>query len=228
MPPTRRSARGLTRDSIQSSSHRTPPGTPPGRPDAARPATPSAPQPPPAPDGRRSPGGGRAGALATRTARTAAARRDVLLARLEPEHGAAWGGFLRVHARLTAVLDAELRAAHDTPLAWFDALFQLALAPDGRRRLTDLGARVLLTPSGISRLVDRLEAEGLVARAPDPSDGRATAVALTPAGWARLEAVHATHVAGIQRHFVARLRPAELRALAAAWRRILEAESGDG
>ena len=212
MPPTRRSAQS----------------TPPGRPRAARPSPPHAADSPHAPDPHRVAIGQRPTASKSSTADAAGARRRALLARLQPEHGAAWGGLLRVHARLTAVLDAELRAAHDTPLAWFDALFQLALAPDGRRRLTDLGARVLLTPSGISRLVDRLEAEGLVARAPDPSDGRATAVALTPAGWARLEAVHATHVAGIQRHFVARLRPAELRALGGMWRRIIAAEAAEG
>ena len=144
-----------------------------------------------------------------------------LLASLAPEEGAAWGGFLRAHARLTAVLDGELRAAHDTPLAWFDALFQLALAPQGRRRLTELAERVLLSPSGISRLVDRLEAEALVAREPDPDDRRATSVALTRDGWARLHAVHATHVAGIRRHFLTHLSAADLRGLGALWRRLV-------
>jgi DNA-binding MarR family transcriptional regulator len=150
-----------------------------------------------------------------------------LLASLAPEEGAAWGGFLRAHARLTAVLDAELRVAHDTPLAWFDALFQLALAPEGRRRLTELAARVLLSPSGISRLVDRLEAEALVAREPDPDDRRATSVVLTRDGWARLHAVHATHVAGIRRHFLTHLSAADLRRLGTLWRRLVVMSEGD-
>ena len=150
-----------------------------------------------------------------------------LLASLTPEEGTAWGGFLRAHARLTAVLDAELRAAHDTPLAWFDALFQLALAPNGRRRLTELAARVLLSPSGISRLVDRLETEALVTREPDPDDRRATAVALTPEGWARLHAVHATHVAGIRRHFLAHLSTRDVRGLGALWRRLVTTSDED-
>jgi len=82
---------------------------------------------------------------------------------------------------------------------------------------------LLLSPSGISRLVDRLKSEGLIVRGPDSDDNRATTVTLTAAGWDRLEAVHATHVAGVRRYFLAQARPGDLRALVELWRRILDA-----
>jgi DNA-binding MarR family transcriptional regulator len=140
---------------------------------------------------------------------------------LSPAEGMAWGGFLRAHAVLVARLDAELREAHDLPLTWYDVLWQLDLAGDAGLRLSALAERVLLTLSGISRLVDRLEGEGLVARVPDTGDGRATCAVLTPAGRRRLVAAHPTHVAGIRRHVLSRLSAEEQRLLGRVWRRLL-------
>ncbi|HYW32471.1 MAG TPA: MarR family transcriptional regulator [Gemmatimonas sp.] len=135
--------------------------------------------------------------------------------------GMAWGGLLRSHARLTRVLDAEMRAAHDTPLTWFDALFQLGRTPDAALRLTELGDRLLLTPSGCSRLVDRLEIESLVRRQSHPGDGRAIVVKLTARGRRRLMQLHSTHVAGIRRHFLARLSSDDLETLRGVWAKLL-------
>ncbi len=142
------------------------------------------------------------------------------LERLGRTEGAAWGGLLRTHARLTERLDAELRDRHGLQLTWYDALRQLRNSPAGRLRMTDLAERVLLTRSGLTRLVNRLEDEGLVERVPDPEDGRATLAGLTPDGRRRLADAHRTHVEGIRRHFVGPLKREHLEALADAWRRL--------
>lgn len=139
---------------------------------------------------------------------------------LSRTEGRAWGGFLRTYVELTRRLDAELREGHELPLTWYDALRQLAHSPDRRLRMTDLAERVLLTQSGLTRLVGRLESEGLVSRAPDPEDGRVTLACLTPEGYRRLAEAHPTHVTGIRRYFLAQLDEEQLEGLAEAWRRI--------
>src|SRR3954451_13825536 len=85
---------------------------------------------------------------------------------------AAWTGMVRVYDRLMHELDAELERAHGISLAEFDVLLQLSEAPERRMRMADLAEAVLLTRSGISRLVDRLEARGFVERVRCPSDAR--------------------------------------------------------
>jgi DNA-binding MarR family transcriptional regulator len=135
--------------------------------------------------------------------------------------GQAWGGFLRAHAVLVRRLDAELRATHNLPLSSFDVLFQLALAPGGRLRLSELADRVVITQSGISRLVDRLEREGLVRRETDPEDRRSYHAVLTSEGEARLCRAQPTHVAGVRRYFLGHFPSAELATLGAGWRRVL-------
>lgn len=141
-----------------------------------------------------------------------------MLERLTEIEGAAWGGFLRMHDRLTRRLDAELRERHGLPLSWYDALWQLSNSPGRQLRMTDLAERVLLTQSGLTRLVARLEDEGLVRRGPDPEDGRVTLVHLTPGGQERLAEAHRTHVAGIRRYFTEPLGDERLETLAETWR----------
>ncbi len=140
--------------------------------------------------------------------------------------GEAWGGFLRVHAVLVRRLDTELRAAHALPLSSFDVLFQLALAPQARLRLSDLADRLLITQSGISRLVDRLANEGLVQRETDPEDRRSYYAVLTDEGEARLCRAQPTHVAGVRRYFLSHFSDEELDALGAGWRRVLAGAAG--
>ncbi len=94
-------------------------------------------------------------------------------------------------------MDAELRAEHDLPLCSFDVLFQLALAPGSRLRLSELTDRVPITLSGISRPFDRLEREGLVRRETDPEDRRSYYAMLTVEGEARLCRAQFTHVARV-------------------------------
>ncbi len=133
---------------------------------------------------------------------------------------ASWRAFLRAHAVITRTLEAELLAEQDLSLAAYDVLVQLAEAPEHRLRMTELAERVLLSRSGVTRLVDRLEKLGLVARSPVESDGRGVAAELTDAGLSRLRTASHTHLAGVARHFAARLDADDRRALERISRRL--------
>ena len=117
----------------------------------------------------------------------------------------AWRLLLRAHAEITRTLETELLAACGLPLATFDVLVQLSEAPEGRLRMSELAERVLLSRSGLTRLVDRLEREGYVARASCPLDARGTHAVLTPAGRAALAAAAPTHLRGVARRVFDRL-----------------------
>src|ERR1700712_5148303 len=105
----------------------------------------------------------------------------------------AWRTLLIAHAQITRRLEAELVAEHELPLASYDVLLQLAEAEDRSLRMIELADRVLLSRSGLSRLVDRLVREGLVERAPCLEDARGTLAVLTPAGLQRLRQASGTH-----------------------------------
>jgi DNA-binding MarR family transcriptional regulator len=122
----------------------------------------------------------------------------------------AWRAFLRAHARTSRILEDELVAAHDLPLAWYDVLVQLAEAPDRRLRMSDLAGAVLLSRSGVTRLVDRLERDGLVARIKCADDARGTYTVLTQAGLERLRGASGTHLDGVRRHVTDHFTPQEL------------------
>ena len=121
----------------------------------------------------------------------------------------AWRQLLRAHAHVTRILEAELEEAHHLPLASYDVLVQLAEAPDSALRMSDLAERVLLSRSGLSRLVDRLEREGLVERRACPSDARGTFAVLTEAGRSRLREASGTHLRGVARHVLSHFSPEE-------------------
>ncbi len=139
---------------------------------------------------------------------------------LSAEERAAWYGFLRTHAELVKTLDAELLAAHRLPLSAFDVLVQLSLAADGSMRMSELADHVLLSRSGLTRLVERLEREGLVARCRADDDSRGVLASLTERGWETVAEAAPTHLAGIRERFVERLGAGQARQLAAAWRRL--------
>lgn len=141
--------------------------------------------------------------------------------RLDDEALAVWADFLHVHAALTDVLGRELADAAGLPLAWYDVLTQLDAAPDGRLRMQELAAAIVLSKSGLTRLVDRLEQAGYVARTSCPSDRRGTFAQITASGRRALGAARPIHLAGVERHFVARLDPDQLRALGAAMTELL-------
>ena len=133
---------------------------------------------------------------------------------------AAWRGFLRVHAALLRELDRELEAAHGLPLTHYEVLLHLWNAPDERLRMSDLAESVLLSQSGITRLVDRLEKAGLVVREPCPGDRRVLYARLTDVGRARLVEARPTHLAGVRARFVDHFDEPELAQLTAAWERL--------
>lgn len=124
-----------------------------------------------------------------------------------------WRSFLRAHAGVMRELERELMAETGMPLGWYDVLLQLAEAPERRLRMADLADRVLLSRSGLTRLIDRLQAEGLVRREPSPDDARGTFTVLTAEGVKRLRAAAPVHLAGIRRHWLAHYTDQELRQL---------------
>jgi DNA-binding MarR family transcriptional regulator len=126
---------------------------------------------------------------------------------------AAWGGLLRSHATLTRAMNAQLVVEHGLTLSDYDVLVHLANAPERRMRRVDLANSVLLTASGITRLLDRLEAEGWVCKESCKSDARVTWAVLTDAGHEKLVEAAQTHHADIARLFTDRLSAEELDAL---------------
>jgi DNA-binding MarR family transcriptional regulator len=126
---------------------------------------------------------------------------------------AAWGGLLRSHATLTRAMNAQLVSEHGITLSDYDVLIALANAPDHRMRRIDLANTVVLTASGITRLLDRLEAEGWVCKQHCKSDARVTWAVLTDAGHQKLVEAAQTHHADIARLFTDRLTAEELDAL---------------
>jgi DNA-binding MarR family transcriptional regulator len=133
-----------------------------------------------------------------------------------------WRSFLRAHATIVRALETELVAEQKLSLAAYDVLVQLAEAPERRLRMTELAEAVLLSRSGVTRLVDRLEKSGLVARCPVESDGRGVAAELTQAGLHRLRTASRTHLSGIVRYFVEKLDGEDLDTLEQISRRLAE------
>jgi DNA-binding MarR family transcriptional regulator len=116
-----------------------------------------------------------------------------------------WIRFLATHSAITRELEARLMGAHGLTLSDYDVLVQLARAPERKLRNIELAKAVVLTRSGVTRLVDGLEKDGLVQRSSCPSDKRGTFVALTDEGARRLREAASTHVEGVHELFVERL-----------------------
>jgi DNA-binding MarR family transcriptional regulator len=126
----------------------------------------------------------------------------------------AWVRFLRAHAAVTRELSSRLEAVHELTLSDFDVLVQLYYAEERRMRRIDLARSVLLTASGITRLLDGLESSGLVGKERCDSDARVTYAVLTDAGVKKIEEARDSHLADIEEVFGARFSPQELQQLA--------------
>jgi DNA-binding MarR family transcriptional regulator len=126
----------------------------------------------------------------------------------------AWAKLLRAHAALTRRFSADLQATHGLTLNAYEVLLHLAHAPERRMRRVDLAGSVLLTASGITRLLDGLERAGYVDRAADENDARVTYAVLTDEGYEKLRDAAPTHVGGIRELFGDRFSRDELEALA--------------
>jgi DNA-binding MarR family transcriptional regulator len=118
-----------------------------------------------------------------------------------------WVRFLAAHSAITRELEAQLMGAHALTLSDYDVLLQLARAPGRKLRNVELAKAVVLTRSGVTRLVDGLEHDGLVTRVSCPEDKRGTLVMLTDEGMRRLRAAAQTHLEGVRQLFLERVGP---------------------
>jgi DNA-binding MarR family transcriptional regulator len=134
----------------------------------------------------------------------------------------AWAAVLQVHAGLVPALDQLLSQAAGLPLSWYDVLLELAAAPERRLLMGELGQRVVLSRTRVSRIVDELAAAGLVRKESNPRDGRSSYAVLTEEGLARYRAAAPVYLAGIEREFAASLTDAELAAVATALRKVVD------
>jgi DNA-binding MarR family transcriptional regulator len=142
---------------------------------------------------------------------------------LTDEQIGTWRALVAVHARLSVQLEADLVAEHGLPLIEYEVMVQLLDAPEQRLRMTELADRVVLSRSGITRLVDRMERDGLVLRAVCDEDGRGTYAVLTEAGTARLRDASGTYFRGLRTYLVDRADGRDVTAL----RAVLDAVLGE-
>jgi DNA-binding MarR family transcriptional regulator len=139
-----------------------------------------------------------------------------------------WVSFLRAHAAITRQLNADLLNAHGLTLSDYEVLLRLSQAEDQMMRRVDLAESVLLTASGITRLLDGLERAGLVEKASCSSDARVSYAKLTSAGRLKLGEAGGTHLAGIDELFIGRFEASELDTLAVLLARLpLSASVGE-
>jgi DNA-binding MarR family transcriptional regulator len=151
----------------------------------------------------------------------------VVAEKLDERRLAAWRALLASHAALVGRLGEELQDEKGLPLPWYEVLLWLNQAPDGRMRMGELAESLLLTPSGVTRLVDRMEADGLVQRQQCPSDRRGWNAVITPAGRSRLRSAAPVHLRGVDRHFGRHLTDEEADLIADALGRVLQDVSPD-
>lgn len=132
----------------------------------------------------------------------------------------AWRTFLFAHAQVRRQLERELQAEQAMSLGEYEVLLFLAYSDGRRLRMSELADRMLLSRSGATRLVDRLEADGLVERVMCDTDRRGQWAQLTRAGYGRLRSASPTHLRGIAEHFLNRIPANELDALHATLERV--------
>jgi DNA-binding MarR family transcriptional regulator len=126
----------------------------------------------------------------------------------------AWRGLLVAHSKLVPAVEADLRAAGQIPLSWYDVLLELNAAPERRLRMSELGQRVVLSRTRVSRIMDELAAAGLAERQPDQADGRSSFAVLTAAGRDALRRAWPVYREAIRRHLAAGLTLPQCRDLA--------------
>jgi len=130
--------------------------------------------------------------------------------RITPEQLEIWRLFLRAHAQIVRRLESDLMDRHGLPLAWYDVLARLVEADGQRLRMSELADRVMLSPSGLTRLVGRMVDAGMVSREPSESDARGFYAVLTDEGYERLRAATGTHLRGILDYVLSRYTDDEL------------------
>lgn len=151
-----------------------------------------------------------------------------MMQRMQKKDLVAWRAFLEAHAFVMSKLADELEAEREMPLGWYDVLVQLSEAEGNRLRMTELADRVLLSKSGLTRLVDRMCNAGLVSRLADEEDRRGRWVEMTKVGRERLVDAAPVHMRGVHQYFTDYLSDEEAKVMGAALRRIADAARKDG
>lgn len=132
---------------------------------------------------------------------------------LDEREMSAWHALIRSHNRVMRRLEAELEAEQGLSLPAYEVLAHLSEAPDQRLRMSELAVHAVLSPSGLTRLVDKLARVGLVNRHRCETDARVIYAVLTPEGRQRLEAAYPTHLRGVREHFFDHLSGEQCEAL---------------
>lgn len=140
----------------------------------------------------------------------------------------AWRAFLRAHATVVDRLDRELQDEQGLPLTWYEVLLHLQLAPDRRLRLSALADRLVLSRSGLTRLMDRMVAAELIEREVCPTDRRGAFAVLSQEGLARLRLASPVHLRGVQQHFAGLLTAEEVGAIRSGLEKVAEGGRGSG
>jgi DNA-binding MarR family transcriptional regulator len=143
------------------------------------------------------------------------------VAELDEVELAAWRSLVRVHAALVKVLDAELEARHGLPLTSYEVLCSLRCAPGGKLRMAELAEHAMLSRSGMTRLIDRLEREGMVGRSSCDKDGRGCYAVVTPEGREAFDAARTTYISVVRSGFLSHFTVDEMRDLADLLQRAL-------
>ncbi len=137
--------------------------------------------------------------------------------KLDDLHLTTWRNFITAQARLIDIIDRELAAADCVPLHWYDVLIELQEAPNKRLRMAELAKKVVLSKSGLTRLVDKLETARLIVREITAEDGRGAYAVLTEAGYKALRKAWPVYAQGIQRYFAHHLSDEEARIMNTAF-----------
>jgi DNA-binding MarR family transcriptional regulator len=141
---------------------------------------------------------------------------------VEDDRVSAWRSLLLAQAKVLAAIEDDLARAGQIPLSWYDVLLELNAAPDQRMRMAEVADHVVLSRTRVSRLVDELQAEGLVERRRSPEDGRVTWACITAAGRVALRKAAPHYLASIEVHFTALLSERERSAITRALGRVVE------
>jgi DNA-binding MarR family transcriptional regulator len=140
---------------------------------------------------------------------------------------AAWRGFLRTHARLLRDLDRRLTEEQGLPVSSYEVLLRLAEAPGGSMRMKDVAASLLLSRSGLSRVVDELERKGYVTRAQCSTDARGTEAVITRSGRSAFRKAQNSHLRSVRAEFLDKLSKEQLGQLAEVWASVGLAQAPD-
>ena len=149
-----------------------------------------------------------------------------MVARLDEEQLGAWRSFLEAHSAVIKALEREILEEQGFPLTWYEVLVHLSEAPQERLHHQVLAESVLLSRSGVTRLVDRMIEAELVVREPDPNDRRASYVAMTRKGKDTLRRAAPGHARGVVEHFARHLRPGDLPVLRSFFSRVFTGQAG--